>query len=199
VFTPGERYHQLVNTIFSVKKYIPNPIILLVECTKFTQEDGDFLSSICDYVLNTINDTEAPRHVFSEYKGKGERYLVLSGLKFLRKNGVLDSNVKFLFKIAARYELYEKFEWKKYDNQYMNFLEIYSGAVNTTFYKIPHEYVQSLIEFLESDENRVVTVHNGSNEEYIGEYAVLNKDFVQYVKPLGVKGFVAVCSTPYEG
>ena len=197
-FTPEQRYQQLLNTIFSVKKYVPNPYIVLVECTCFDQEKNGILARECDVFINEVDKPGSAEHVFSEYKGKGERYLLLAGLKFL-SNVIFSVRPRFLFKIAARYEISEKFDWKKYDNENMNFLELYPGAVNTTFYKIPWVYMHSLIDYMECDPDRVVTLCRGSIEEYIGKFASINIELVEYVKPLGVKGFVAVCGTIYEG
>lgn len=192
VFTPYERFKQLVKTIESIKNNVPDAYIVLVECSKFSTYELYILQPMVNTFINLINNNEAREHVFNIYKGSGERYMTLEALKQLYHLDI--KNQRFLFKISGRYQLSDEFEYKRYYNNRMNFLAINGdyNNVNTAMYKLCWSDIPNFITYLEEPADKVVTKYNGSYEQYITEFVRLNRHRVLFIEKLGLEGYVSV-------
>ena len=83
VFTSNERFLQTVNTINSIKKMIPNSIIVLVECSELTNEQNDFFLNNVNYLINLYNSSNKNK-VYSYFKAVGEGNMTYCGLHIIK-------------------------------------------------------------------------------------------------------------------
>ena len=197
VFTRQERFEQTKKTIQSIKEKIPNYKIMIVECTDFTKEEKDYFDKECDYILNLWDRKEVHKKIFGLSKSLGEGTMTIEALNYIQKNEIQFNN---LFKICGRYWLNEKFDYNNFNNTNLIFKKI-NGNINnifTSFYKIPSDKVNKLLNFLKDNEI--------SMERRIG-YEVLFGYYLKYIKyenivfidKIGYEGQVTVCGSNYLG
>ena len=197
VFTREERFIQTKRTIESIKKYLPNHLILLVECTNFTEEELGFFKLECDIILNLWDKRELHPKIFGKSKSLGEGTMTIQALKYIVKNKI---KCNHLFKICGRYWLNNDFNYQVYDNEKLVFKKINNNINNifTSFYKIPSSIINILLEFLQNNEESMANC--------IG-YEVLFAKFlkslkyrdVDFVSKIGYEGLVTVCGSKYIG
>lgn len=116
IYTTKERFAQTIQTISSIKKYIKNVFIILVDNSTFTYEEYNTLNFSVDVFLNITTN-----RVVNEYtddkttKLYGELAQTALMAHFLKENA---SNIKCnqFFKISGRYLVNQNFDFKIYDN-----------------------------------------------------------------------------------
>lgn len=199
VFTRKERYEQTKKTIESIKKYIPNCKIMIIECTDFTKEESDYFNDQCDYVVNLWHRTDLHHKIFGLSKASGEGTMTIEALKFIIQNRL---SFKHLFKICGRYWINKDFKYNIYDTDKFVFKKIDGNKDNifTSFFKIPFNKINHLLEFLQNAENI------GVLKRCIG-YEVLFSFYVKNIHPndlnlidkIGYEGWVTVCGEKYIG
>jgi hypothetical protein len=197
VFSREERFEQTKKTIQSVKEKIPNYKIMIVECTDFTNEEKGYFEKECDYVLNLWDRNELHPKIFGESKSLGEGTMTIEAIKC-----IIDKELKFnnLFKICGRYWLNNEFDYKMYDTNNLVFKKI-SGNINnifTSFYKIPYNNVNILLDFLIKTE-----IHMKNKIGYEVLFAQylrhINYNNVKFIDKIGYEGQVTVCGSNYKG
>ena len=103
IYTSDERFQQTLKTIESIKKYINDVFIIIIDNSILSNEQINIINSNVDLFINVTNNSEL--NYFTDkciYKGFGE----LAQLLFIFNNYLnkLDvTNVKNLFKISGRY------------------------------------------------------------------------------------------------
>lgn len=205
VFTPEQRFEQLLNTIKSVREKVGNDtVIVLIECSPLTRNQTDILFNMVDSYYNLYYVDVVREQVSSPYKGLGERVLALFGLrvvKILIDEEINKNNIN-VFKLSGRYVLNDSFDLEQYvDNDKMVFHPILDQKtnINTTLYKVcSNNHLDLLIEYMDSDPDKVVRDYHGSMELYMGEFVGKHLDQVKFVNKLGVSGRVSVCGSLYE-
>ena len=140
---------------------------------------------------------EVHEKIFGISKSLGEGTMTIEALEYIKKNQIQFNN---LFKICGRYWLSEKFDYKIYDNSNIMFKKIRGNIKNifTSFYKIPKNNVNILLDFLKDNE---IFMKRG-----IG-YEVLFSKFLNHIKyantifidNIGYEGQVTVCGSNYVG
>lgn len=195
LFTPKQRYEQLLETIKSVREKIPNSFIYLVEYSNFSYEQVLELNYMCDYFHN-LYGMDLADDIYSEYKAFGERIMTYKALEYI----VSTYKVENIFKISGRYRYSEKFDYKLYDNNQMNFYPIFNDKnnINTCGYKIPSNYIPIFLKYLQNNRENIITNFKGSYEQYIASFVKENKDFVQFLPSLGIEGRVSVCGSFFD-
>jgi hypothetical protein len=190
VFTRPERFEQTKQTINSIKEYIPNCKIILVECTDFSVEESTYFKENCDYIINLISDYRASRYIFSCAKAAGEGTMTNYALQYIIKNDIKFDN---LFKISGRYYLKSDFKYSLYNNKNNIFKKIDHTSLCTAFYKVNYESCEYLLQFILSNFNRMI---NAEGYEAIfndiQQNVVIYKD-LQFVDNLGIYGNISVC------
>ena len=189
VYSTDERFKQTQITIQTIKKYIPDPYIIIVECSYFNEEQYNFFSDNCDHIINLFNDNLSKKCIYGISKALGEGTMTIKALEY-----VLKSNIEFnyFFKISGRYFLNEHFNIDDFINEYNVIKQTDKISINTTFYKINKKNVYTLLNFLKNNYNHMYNC--------IG-YEVLFKLFIdsindnKYINNLGCSGNIAVCGT----
>jgi len=197
VFTREERFQQTMKTIQSVKKKIPNHTIMIVECTDFTEEEKDYFENECDYVLNLWERKELHSNIFGLSKSLGEGTMTIEALKYINKQMFQVNN---LFKICGRYWLNDDFDYNIYNNDKLVFKKI-DGNINnvfTSFYKITHDKVNVLLEFLINSQQYMKQLIG--YEHLFGYYLkYINYNNVLFIDKIGYQGCITVCGTNFIG
>lgn len=122
IYSHKERLDQLIQyTIPSIKKYILNPYIIIIEDSNICKEYEDEIRNNCNQYINVSNETKN----MLPLKGYRETYAINKGLNFIKDNISLD-NIEWIFKLGGRYSWNEIFETNLNNGSFvqgkMNFL-----------------------------------------------------------------------------
>jgi hypothetical protein len=181
-----KRLSDTLKTIESIRKYIPDSKILLVECSDIEET---FLRSVVDYFINLKDDEDVLSKVNSESKSKGETILTIKGIEYLQKNNIQYNN---FFKISGRYWLNDKFNYSLFDNKSacVRYINNNYNIITTVVYKLPKDAINDFLNFLKNTENTDL-IYNGY--ELIFALFVNNSTMDKVIiHRLGVNGFVSV-------
>ena len=144
IYSHQQRFEQTLQTIESVREYMPDVHILLIECSP-PSEWMDTLKARVDQFIN-LEFNELVNN--SIHKGLGEKTLVLHALSNLTEEY---SNI---YKITGRYVLQNKIEWEPSELSTFCRTNNYGieNGVHTFFYRIPNSKLSLFKEILESYE-----------------------------------------------
>ena len=187
VLTARQRFEQTLYTLMSVRTYVPNAYILLVEGSNITpEEEAAFISYGCNRVVNCSRELES--FINGPHKTLAEIHMLLFALKTIKPE-----RYSTISKISGRYYLTSNFKWYKYPQQKALYQCEPNGRCNTRYYRIPSKYFKIYKSTLESalrDED----VAKGSKDieafNIFKEMPESNK-LVQGEQVLGVRGYVA--------
>lgn len=129
VFNPRERLLQTIETINSLKEFIPNPEICLIEGGM--QDIGSNLNKLDIKYKYLGSNWMIKLLVNSQFKGIGEVALLLYVLIFMKIP--LDG---FIWKISGRYKLNSDFNLLKWNFNLFNFRK-YENSYSTRLYGFP--------------------------------------------------------------
>jgi hypothetical protein len=166
IYTTAERFMQTMNTINSIKQYIPNSFIILFDNSVFENTDyfdqikdnvDIFLNITDNYLLNYYTDD-------CEFKAFAEISQILEIYKILFTKFDFN-NINQFFKITGRYVINNQFDF----NQYNNTKNIIKKNYNVTdrnywytcFYKINKNFIDTYFERLKNilkDKNKYVNM-----------------------------------------
>lgn len=146
IYSMGERYTQTLETIKSIKKYIPNCYIVLFDnsvlpvniVNRLRSETNKFINITDNKILNNETDN-------CIYKGIAELYQLLTLYDTFLKH--LDDKIigKNFFKISGRYLLNDSFDYSQYDNEHNIFKRdknlMHMKYYYTSFYKIGSSFL----------------------------------------------------------
>lgn len=189
VYSTEERFQQTQFTIQTIKKYIPDPYIIIVECSYLNEEQYNFFNNNCDHIINLFNDNESKQCIYSKSKALGEGTMTIKALEYILKSNI---EYNYFFKISGRYFLNEHFNIEYFINEYNVIKQTDKISINTTFYKINKKNVYTLLKFLKNNYHHMYNC--------IG-YEILFKLFIddindnKYINNLGCSGNVAICGT----
>ena len=190
VYTRSERFEQTKRTISSIRQYMNDALIFLVDCTDFTFEERDYFDSTCDYILNLWDHKGLHNDIFGVSKALGEATLLNAAFTY-----IMDNNIEYdnLYKLSGRYYLNNSFNYGMYQNDKLVFKKIYGDDNNivTIFYQIPKRYVSVLRQFL--SDNRQSMIDCIGIELLFGKFLKLFDDNEKiFYDHLGVEGMIAV-------
>ena len=151
VYTKSERFDQTKYTIETIKKYIPDNKIYLVECSDLTDDERKYFVENTDIFFNIydLNNTETTKKITdSASKSLCEGTMTILALQKLFNNNIPFKN---LFKVSGRYYLNEKFNYDLWNNE--NIIVKPVGIENypwthTTIYKLPYDCAKKWLNFL---------------------------------------------------
>ena len=196
VFTRHERFEQTKDTIQSIKKYIPNNKIVLVECTDFSIDEKEYFKNNCDIIINLIDNFKEKNYIYSSAKAAGEGIMTISALRYIITNNITCSN---LFKISGRYYLNNQFNYSLFNNKNNIFKKIDHTSLFTALYKVNYESIEHLYKFLLDNFNRMINA-----EGYEAIFNDIHHNVILYknliiIDQIGLSGRVTVCGTNYIG
>ena len=183
IYSIEERYLQTMNTINTINKNIPNPYIVLLECSNDIKKYEIELKKNVDEYHNYCNNKKVLDAVNSIYKNYGE---VMTLIEFFNNFKNIDK-INDLFKITGRYWLNENFNINNYINNKKIFFSLReSKVVSTRFFKITNSKINDFIEKL----------NNNIKDEVINGVSIENSCFkninFDHINILGLSGHISV-------
>jgi hypothetical protein len=114
VVNHADRFEQTVKGLLSIRKYVPDAIILLTDGSpkKLEQEKLQALSHFANFAADFSDDRQITELAFNHQKSEAENLLMLKTLMLLKQDeGMKDilSNVGRIFKISGRTDLIDGF------------------------------------------------------------------------------------------
>lgn len=142
------RFNQTIETIESIKKYIKDVYIILIDNSNFNNKI-DYLDKLklhSDMVINPFNNVELIKYT-NMNSSIGETYQIIYFLDILK-----ELNIKFsqLFKISGRYLINDNFNYNLYKSNKIIFTNIpvyfyEKKFYRTSIYKISSTYINIYI------------------------------------------------------
>jgi len=140
IYSPLERFQQTLDTIVSIRTFMPNNFIILFDNSEFLPEELNALNSSVDLFINSQTDP-----IINDYtnvkttKAYGELAQTYAALNHIKTN-MNYLKIKQFFKISGRYVINETFNYSDYDNHF-NIFKKNSNVTDrnyyyTSFYKI---------------------------------------------------------------
>jgi hypothetical protein len=195
IYSKEQRFIQTINSIESIRKYIPDSYIVLVDNSEFNKVDYEILTSLTDYFIN-ITDDNTLNYYTNEYPIKLFADLIQQLFfyeNYIKKINI--NNVIHFFKISGRYFINESFNYNYYNNE-LNIFKKNKEVTDkdyyyTSFYKlnknILFEYFEHLVKILEEKDNY--------NENTINDIEVVVPNKIQdktLIENLGITQIFAV-------
>lgn len=184
VYSARDRVRQTIKTIDSVRKYIPNSHIVLIEMGK-SQVGLDQLVSKSDEYIFLGSNWLVRLAVDSKYKGLGEAVGLIAAGKTIHSK-----LTKNYFKISGRYFLNQDFrisEWtKKNKNKEIN-AKVYGNAISTRLYSFSSDYWQNWVSGLYRSLPKLLLGYSIEQTLYDYYHPRINQ-----VSNIGVEGHISV-------
>lgn len=184
VFTESERFQQLLNTIKSIKKYVPTSDIVVCDSSSLDREQMNEICKNANLILfNTDSQVVAKRDGL--YKGQNELIMIKRIL-----DSSLINNYDYILKLSGRYEITEKFDINNL-NQDKYYLKSFDNVrMSTVLYGAPKKLFSHYSQAINKNINATDSI----------EYALYPylKEFKLDTEYLGVKGYVSVSGEYYE-
>ena len=159
IYSKDERFNQVIVTIETIRKYIPDSFVILYDNSIFKDNEYQTLNNITDCFINHHND-EIVNELTNNciHKLYGEISQTYKMLEYLRKH-YNNMNIKNLFKITGRYKINDTFNYQQYNDENEMIFKRNNDVVDrayyfTCFYKIGGkklDYFHNIMEELFED------------------------------------------------
>ena len=145
VYSFDELFNQTVETLKTLRTYIPNAYIVLFDNSILDNEHAEQLKSLTDVFINITDNEILNYYTDSKYKLLGEMAQMCFFYFYYYKNICKKNNIKNFFKISGRYLLNEEFDFNNFDNN-CNIIKRNSSLKHieyyyTSFYKLNNKIV----------------------------------------------------------
>ena len=116
-FTDEQRFSQTIATLKSLRKVVPDAIIIFsdVSIRTVSSLEKESIAGLCDAYIDLSEQPDVKLLSQNSQKSMAENVLMFFTLHTLKQNNLL-KNVKRIFKFSARSELEESFDISEYDN-----------------------------------------------------------------------------------
>jgi hypothetical protein len=198
VYSKSERLEQTKRTIQSVKQYIPNLIIVLVEYSKLTEEEHQYFVNNVDHFINIYTDTNFSRKndLHSIYKSQCEGTMTEYALEYIINNNI---NYDMFYKISGRYWINEHFQYNLWNSQHSIIHKIGGNIDNvlTALYKLNKEHTAKWFIFLKTIASIYYSTY-GYEQIFAIFLNYMNWVDVLHIDKAGVSGRISVCGSYLE-
>lgn len=195
VFNKEQRFEQTKKTILSIREKIHNNKIILIECSRLSDEEKYYFNENVDYFYNIydLGNNELIQRMFTISKSMGEGTMTICALNILFENNIEFDN---LFKISGRYWLNNNFDFNIYNNTYPCIHRINNDINNvfTCFYKLPREIAYKWLKYLLKSESDFVQCI-GFEIIFASFLKTLTEEKCIVENKVGINGYVTVCGT----
>jgi hypothetical protein len=159
-FSDEQRFSQTIATLSSVRKIVPEAIVIFVDVSirPVSDDEKAIIQQLTNGYIDFSHQPEI-RH-FSEtgQKSAAENALLFFTLHTLKQNNLL-KDVKRIFKFSARSELEDGFDIKEYDNLFGKY--VFKKAIPTWMSNGPEKlFITRLFSFCSSLVNNYLSVIN---------------------------------------
>jgi len=180
-YTPTERSEQPFPTIASIRKHIPNNLIILLDNSQFSGDEYNKLNFLVDVFVNPLNN-ERLNYFTNESSVKmyGDIAQTRQTLYYIQTR-LKSVKIANFFKISGRYVINDTFDFSQYDNR-QNVFKQNQLATNkqyyfTCFYKIGSAH---LAQFYTVIENIYKTMNTDENQYKNYDIEVLLPEKLNY-------------------
>lgn len=195
IYSEEERFNQTIETINSIKKYIPNYYIILFDNSNLSNNQINILNNIVDKFINITTDINLNHNTdVCDLKLISELSQHIYLYEHFLKHINFSKNLHY-FKISGRYIINSNFNYENYDNEHIIFKKIENSnnieLYYTSFFKINITNINYFYE------NLILLLNNLSYSEfnkYIFEGLIPNifKNNLMTIKCLGITQRIAV-------
>jgi hypothetical protein len=195
-YSPEQRFEQTLETISSIRTYLPNAQIFLVECSDISEEYTNVLRSKVNYFLNLYKDTEVRAACLeTNKKGFGEAVQTQYAVEFLLENKI---QFERFFKISGRYSLTKDFSSEKYKTDMYTFKKhVRTGnnqiAISTVVFSVPFQFMKDFQRVI----NEVVEYYKTHGPRGYEELLPIRCEPRNEIDIVGVSGYVAVTQNEF--
>jgi hypothetical protein len=157
-YTPKERYLQTVETIYTIKKYIPNSYIVLFDNSVFSPKQKIKFTKMVDFFINVTENEELNYYTdVYEYKAFADISQQIAFYDYFLKH-INVNNIQHFFKISGRYLINDTFDYNVYNNKYnimkKNELVLDRDYYFTCFYKLNNNILNTYFDSLKEIRNK---------------------------------------------
>jgi hypothetical protein len=198
IFNKTQRLDQTQCTIESVKKNIPDSIIVLVECSELTNEENEYFKNNVNFFINMYDDKDSNiQKIYSQYKAECEGTMTVYALDYILKNNI---SFNALYKISGRYSLTDKFNYNDFNNNssVVHFINNDDKNTLTCVYKLTLDTMLLWSEFLNIHGPDLYSMYGFENIFSIFIHSIISIKPIKTVSYVGVSGYVSVCGTFVE-
>ena len=189
IFSIEDRIKQTADSIKSIRKFVPNSLIIVSDNSKTLPMETFKL--LVDAGVDIILTHYKEETTDSIYKARGEASCIMNGLRYLEEYSI---DYDLLFKLSGRYSLTEKFGLTNFqnDNKISCWIHPSNHAICTVLYSIPKKCIEKYTKAIEL----VLTKesHNSIEEQL----RTLLKDYLLGISSLGASGLVSVDGSHWE-
>jgi hypothetical protein len=194
IYTKEQRFLQTINTIESIRKYIPSSYIVLVDNSKFNKIEYEVLKQLTDYFINVTNDKELN---YNTNENKIKMFGDISHQLCFYNNFVKNINVSDIlhfFKISGRYLINNTFNYNDYNNN-LNIFKKNKEIVDrdyyfTSFYKLNPNILIKYFDQL----NDIIANKHLYNENTVNDIEVIVPNRIKNKKNIDNLGITQIFS-----
>ena len=175
IFTPEERLRQTLDQVKSIKKLVPNSIVILLEMSYLNLYEIITLYPYVDFICLYYKDTECNTYSSDINKNKGELYVLKHISKLLYDSNILFSHFT---KFGGRYSMTNNFSIKNIFRDIPTFKLIkdhnseykccgINTLVNPVLYSIPRKYIKEYICVMDESWNILIVNNIFTDAEHL--------------------------------
>ena len=203
-FSHDGRWKQTLNTFRTVKHYLPNAKVMMVECSDLDEDKMKVVNENVDFFINKFDDEDHKAIIYDKWKAHGEATQTLTAFEYIKEHNI---HFKNLFKISGRYYMTHDFKYDLYDNDMQIFKALPNhepcpeinklGSISTRLYKIPYKSMEILDKFLRNyrgamQRRGMMSTYEKVFAQYLLETKYENTVIVKEPDKVGVEGKVSV-------
>ena len=173
IYTKEQRFTQTIKTIESVRRYIPDSYIVLVDNSELNKIEKEILINLTDNLINVVNDETLNYNTNqNELKLFGEAAQQICFYNtFLKKINV--KNICNFYKISGRYFINDTFNYNDFNNN-LNIFKKNEKVLDrdyyfTSFYKLEPN---TLVKYF-SELNNVMNNSDKYNKSRVNDFEVI--------------------------
>mgnify|MGYP003344078256 CR=1 FL=1 len=199
VFSDDQRFSQTIATLKSIRKVVPDAIIIFTDVSirPVSSLEKESITGLCDAYIDLSEHPEIRRLSEVGLKSMAENALMFFTLIDLKRKNLL-KDVKRIFKFSARSELEDTFDIKEYDNLFGKFvfkkrITSWSNSDTSLFITRMFSFCPSLVDtYLETIRKNLNDLSNNlvPDTEHAHFVNIPEKYLVEF-ETLGCEGFLA--------
>lgn len=181
IFSSSERFTQTCETLESIRKKVPDALVILLENSVLNDEQTLVFKSIADWLVLFGDDNESVLLSHGPYKGAAEVYMLGSLMPMLEP-----FDYEVLFKLSGRFKLTDRFDHQRFPRDRFGFLKR-DGSFSTRLYSVPKNLEKIYEAQIAACE---LMARNGASIEHVITRGV-PRDMLHLMSHLGVSGNIA--------
>jgi len=178
VFTPIQRFEQLIYSLESIRKKVNDSYIVVIEGSLLSNGEKKVLSNYSNYIYE--------HNVLGIQKSLGEATLIQH---YFQSNHFKEirNEITTISKLSGRYVLTSDFDFSSFDEK-LSIIKTYSNVYDTRYYRF---HINSADYFISKLENVKKTLHLEDIEHSFFRNQIFPNETLFHPEKLGVAGQIA--------